>query len=200
MDIRNILSFAPVYSTFINLITEEPWQPDFLAETVRVKAGDRLLDVGCGPADILMYLEDIDYVGIDLNPRYIESARTRFLDKGKFVCAGVNADVVRKEGKFDIVLASALLHHIDDETCRSVLEGARAALKPGGRLISIDPVYIENQRWIAKTLARLDRGKYVRKASEYEALARHSFPKLETKFFNNMLRIPYDHFVMIGQL
>jgi len=32
----------------------------------------RVLDIGCGPGNILKLMPDTEYVGFDLNPHYIE--------------------------------------------------------------------------------------------------------------------------------
>ena len=49
----------------------------------RVAANDvasvrRVLDVGCGPGTNTRYFEHADYLGLDINRGYIESARRRF--------------------------------------------------------------------------------------------------------------------------
>ena len=43
-------------------------------------------------------------------------------------------------GSFDIVIAHGLLHHLDDRQATELFALARAALRPGGRLIIIDMV------------------------------------------------------------
>lgn len=44
-------------------------------EVLQPKAGMKILDVGCGPANVLSYLPAVDYTGIDLNEKHIAYAR-----------------------------------------------------------------------------------------------------------------------------
>ena len=49
---------------------------------VRAKPGDKVIDIGCGSAEVLRYLPDVDYIGIDINPDYIAFARRTYGSKG----------------------------------------------------------------------------------------------------------------------
>ncbi len=48
--------------------------------------GDRILDVGCGPAYYLDRLPEVDYHGFDTNAASIAYARRRFGDRASFRC------------------------------------------------------------------------------------------------------------------
>ena len=61
----------------------------YVRDYVRPVAKDKILDIGCGPADILNYLPDVDYTGFDSNPKYIVAARKRFDNRGNFLCRAV---------------------------------------------------------------------------------------------------------------
>ena len=97
---------------------------------LRLGAGLRTLDLGCGPGAFADLFAGDDYVGVDLNPRYIEHAqRTR---KGTFL-VGDARRIDLPDGRFDQVLIFGLLHHLSDEDARAVLGEARRLLVPGGR-------------------------------------------------------------------
>jgi SAM-dependent methyltransferase len=50
-------------------------------------------------------------------------------------------------GCYDIVMAFGVLHHLDDAEGRELFRGARRALKPGGRFVTLDtPSFRNNQR------------------------------------------------------
>jgi SAM-dependent methyltransferase len=89
------------------------------------KSGGRLLDVGCGPGTNTALFDGWDYHGVDLNPKYIETARSRFPDRRFDVGDATKLGV---DGKFDVVLINSLMHHIDDAGCRSLLSGLAALL------------------------------------------------------------------------
>ena len=59
----------------------------FINKYLRPQAGERILDVGCGPGQLLWLMPEVDYVGYDLNPAYIKAARRRFGDRAEFHCA-----------------------------------------------------------------------------------------------------------------
>ncbi len=58
-------------------------------ENIRAVAGDRILDIGCGPGDILDSPPPVDYYGFDLNDAYIRFARRKYSGRGKFYCRAV---------------------------------------------------------------------------------------------------------------
>ncbi len=64
---------------------DNSFYPMYINEYIRPKKGDKILDFGCGPADILKFLTDVDYVGIDSNERYIQSAKQKYGSKGRFL-------------------------------------------------------------------------------------------------------------------
>jgi 2-polyprenyl-3-methyl-5-hydroxy-6-metoxy-1,4-benzoquinol methylase len=85
---------------------------DFFVE--RVRPGERVLDVGCGKAELahdLVVRADARVVGIDMNEDYLRFARKRFADpKLELVSGDVLAAL--PEGPFDVVVLSNVLEHI----------------------------------------------------------------------------------------
>ena len=96
---------------------------------------------------------------------------------------------------FDIVLALGLLHHLNDAVAVDVMELAAKALKPGGRLVTIDPCFDPLQNPIARLLIRGDRGQNVRDRAGYEALASVFFKSPLVKVRHTSW-IPYTHCIM----
>ena len=45
------------------------------------KPNVKVLDIGCGPAEILSTLPNIQYYGFDINPIYINSAKKKYEHK-----------------------------------------------------------------------------------------------------------------------
>jgi len=169
---------------------------NFSISHVRAYTGSRLLDLGCGTAQILEYLpQGVDYFGYDINAKYIAAAQAKFRDKGKFVCKMLEKSELDGLPPFDIVLACGLLHHLDDGAAKKVIHLAKYALKLGGRFVSIDPVFVAGQNPIARFIVSQDRGQNVRDADGYLALAHHEFPGAIGMVSHRKL-IPYTHWIM----
>ena len=191
-----LLKRASVYTAVQNLIGGPHLRRYIVERYIRPRPDDRILDVGCGPADFVPLMSGVDYLGIDHNSGYIEQARGRYGGRARFLHADVCDDGASIGGAFDIVLAIGLLHHLDDQQTAALLGAARRRLKPGGRMVSIDPALTVPQHWIARLIIRNDRGQHVRPAIEYERLARAEFSKVQTELRTDLLRLPYTHVIM----
>ena len=60
-------------------------------EHIRAEDHQRVLDIGCGPADVLRHLPPVDYAGFDANPEYIATGSKNDGDLGRFCCERVSA-------------------------------------------------------------------------------------------------------------
>lgn len=193
--IRAILSNPTIYRAFQNMMGANRFRSQFVQEFVRPISGGSILDIGCGPADILAYLPDVDYVGFDISDSYIAQANKRFGSRGKFYCKELGCADVESMQKVDIVLALGMLHHLDDETAKGVLLLAFQALKPGGRLLTFDPCIDAKQNLISRFLVGIDRGQNVRTGAGYKSIASAVFesPRVEVRHW---AWIPYTHCLM----
>lgn len=196
LDPRGILSRARAYSLFRALIGRDSTRSRHVREHLRVQPGARVVDLGCGTAEILEDLPAVDYVGYDVNPSYIERARQRFGTRGEFHCRPVDETLPETPGQADLVIAHGILHHLDDAAARGLIRVARTALRPGGRLVTFDGCYADGQSWAARVFVSLDRGRHVRTAAAYEALARTEFAAVKSFVRHGLIRIPYTHLVM----
>jgi SAM-dependent methyltransferase len=197
-----LLERASVYELFQKLLGARRARTRFVEEFLRPREGARLLDIGCGTGSLLDYLpEPIEYVGFDLNPRYIEAARRRYDNRGQFHCARIG-DESAAVGvmPFDFIVAKGLLHHLSDDDAHHLLAMARRLLRPEGVFVSFDNAFHDGQSWLSKTLTSLDRGGQVRSPEAYRALVRAHFPDLETWLLVDMLPIPYSHFIVRASL
>lgn len=194
--IYRIFESAAVYERFQRLLGGDASRRRFVSEILRPPSGGRILDIGCGTGTILDDLPpDVDYVGYDLNPRYIEEARRRFPDRGRFFCARAG-EAPEDLGSFDLVLAMAILHHLDDPEADGLVAISHLHLRPGGCLVTLDPVRHPGQSPIARLLVALDRGRRVRTPEGYRDLVAARFQSVETALLTDLAAIPYSHFVM----
>jgi SAM-dependent methyltransferase len=193
--IRSILSHPAVYSAFQYLMGAKKGWSLFVDHDVRPENGDVILDIGCGPADILEYLPKVDYWGFDISEKYIDKAKAKYGQYGKFYSKMLTIADIEQMPKFDLVMACGVLHHIDDRAAIDLLKLACAALKPGGRMVTIDPCFIPNQNPIARFLISKDRGQNVRDQAGYMRLAHDVFSKVDMSV-KHKTWIPYTHCCM----
>lgn len=194
--IRSILSIPAIYSLFGVLIGGSSWRTTFVKEYVRPKFGVRILDIGCGPGDIVPYLPEVEYVGFDASSEYIKAARMRFGSRATFICEEVSTTTLKKNLSFDIVLAVGILHHLDDAEALQLFYLAQAALKPGGRLVTFDGVFVANQSPCARYIISRDRGQNVRTQEGYLTIASQVFSNIVVSVRHDLLRIPYTHIIL----
>lgn len=194
--IRSVLSIPAIYSLFKLIIGGSSSRTTLVREYVRPKCGDRILDIGCGPGDILPYLPDVKYVGFDTSQEYIKAAQTRYGVRATFICEQVSTTTLKEPSSFDIVLAIGILHHLDDAEALQLFHLAQAALKPGGRLITFDGVFVEKQSPFARYIISRDRGQNVRTKEGYLAIASQVFSNIAVTIRHDLLRIPYTHLIL----
>jgi SAM-dependent methyltransferase len=173
--VRAILSHPLIYSAFQSLMGAHKSRLKFVENYVKPYPGMKVLDVGCGPADILAYLPNVEYWGYDISDAYITKAKIRFGERGQFNCKQLKVEDIAVLPKFDVVLALGLLHHLDDVVADGVMQLGYEALKTGVRLLTIDPCLDPSQNFIARLLVRNDRGQNVRDKNGYQSLSTRVF-------------------------
>ena len=127
----------------------------------------RVLDVGCGPGTNAGHFAHSDYLGIDWNERYIQSAKRRH--KGNFMVADAEKLVVPPGERFDFILANSLLHHIDLSATTRLLAHLSGLLSGDGHVHIVELV-LPPQTSIPRALARSDRGRFPRPSEEWRGI------------------------------
>lgn len=132
----------------------------------------RVLDVGCGPGTNTRHFADAEYLGIDINEEYIEDARRRH--NRNFLVADATTFTVPPGERFDFILVNSFLHHIDTPSTRRVLSHLSTLLTEDGHVHVLDLVLPERP-WLARLLARCDRGRFPRPLEELRAILEETF-------------------------
>lgn len=106
----------------------------------RVPQNGAVVDLLCGTGYLLSSLQkqrpDIKYIGVDLEPEYIEYAKTQFPNI-EFVVA--DAFEWSSNEKFDAVLATGGLHHLPYDKQEPFLKKVSSLVKEGGFALVADP-------------------------------------------------------------
>jgi len=191
-ELLDFLKVPFLYNLFQDCIGGNALRQRFIKNHVRAKAGDKLIDMGCGPAQILPWLPAVEYLGFDFSQTYIASAKRKYPGKGTFVVG--DTKTVWDDPRFrdaDIVTALGILHHLDDEEAAHCLRFAYHVLKKGGRFVSFDACWVPNQGRLSRYIMSKDRGQNVRTEKAYRYLAEHVFQNVTSLVDMKPMRIPY---------
>lgn len=130
-------SFAEAYSalsetSLLNAYYERPAMLSLAGEV----AGRRILDAGCGSGPLFGALRDGGALvtGLDSSAEMVELARQRLGADAALHVADLGDPLPFADGAFDDVLASLVLHYLED--WGPTLAEMRRVLRPGGRLIA----------------------------------------------------------------
>ena len=196
--LRAVLSSPLVYRLFqraAGAVRSRRWLID---EMYRVHDGTRMVDIGCGPGDILDELPPLTYIGLDISPEYIAAARQRYGARGTFV-VGEAPRLLQVPEAFgaDLVACAGVLHHVSDAQMLELLDVSYQLLAAGGRFVAWEPTYLLHQSRVSRWLLGKDRGMAVRTEQRWkELMAQSRFEDVRTSIATHLLRIPYTHIII----
>lgn len=195
---ERLLSRPIVYRTFKRIVLPGDVLGRLSRDHFVAADGTRVLDLGCGFGDFAPYFAGrCDYLGIDHNEGYIETARA--LNAGspaRFITADVSDPIVAEHGPFELIMMSGVLHHLPSQAVRDLVGLVQPLVAPGGRFVAMEPVFDPDQRLSARLAIAADRGRFARDEEGYRALLATRFQSVESTIVTGMLRIPYTHVVL----
>jgi ubiquinone/menaquinone biosynthesis C-methylase UbiE len=112
-----------------------------LVKALTLKPADKVLDLGCGYAGLLIYLSrKVRFTqtleGLDCSPLMIERARkeirSRGLEAQVHVQQGRATQLPYPDSTFDVLLCTYVIKHLSDPLFREMLREVLRVLKPGG--------------------------------------------------------------------
>lgn len=115
-----------------------------LVEQAACRAGDRVLEIGCGTGSLLLAVKraqpGAEVVGLDPDPAALAIARRKAERAGVPVRtdAGYADELPYPDASFDRVLSSFMFHHLPRAAKEASLREARRVLGPGGRFHMVD--------------------------------------------------------------
>ena len=111
-----------------------------LIEQANIKAGYRVLDLGCGTATLSTLLKKVhpeaEVIGLDGDEKALSIAQRKIADAGLDIKLkkGMSFDLDFPNHSFDVVVSSLLFHHLTTEKKLQTFAEIKQALKPDGNL------------------------------------------------------------------
>jgi ubiquinone/menaquinone biosynthesis C-methylase UbiE len=128
----------------------------------------KVLDFGCGTGSNSFIFDPEYYLGVDVDTGRIDLARKlypeyrfEYLENGKIPVV---------DQSYDSIVVLATIHHISDEDFTSYLDEFKRILKPGGVIISIEPVLDIKTPLNNWFMNFFDDGRYIRFEKQYREL------------------------------
>jgi cyclopropane-fatty-acyl-phospholipid synthase len=113
---------------------------DIVCRKLRLRPGERLLDVGCGWGSLVIHAAErwgVQAVGITLSPRQAEVARRTVLERGlQSKVTILLADYRQNLGNdFDAIASIGMVEHVGTRRIDDFAAALFRSLRPGGRLL-----------------------------------------------------------------
>lgn len=138
LDKNMVYSCAYFTSTDDTLDAAQEQKLDYLCRKLRLKAGERLLDIGCGWGGLLIHAAKhygVEAVGITLSEQQADLARQRIIEEGLQdrvrveLCDYRNMDETQP---FDKLVSVGMFEHVGKKMLSEYFAKATRLLKPGG--------------------------------------------------------------------
>ncbi len=121
----------------------------------------RILDLGTGDGRLLALLQatrpSMRGVGVDFSQVMLAAARARFADDKRIELVRHDlVDPLPELGRFDVVVSSLAIHHLEHERKRSLYGEVFELLQPGGLFANFEHVASATHRLHLKFFAAID--------------------------------------------
>lgn len=152
LDKRMVYSCAYFERPDFDLDEAQEAKLDLVCRKLRLRPGERFLDVGCGWGALVMHAAKhygVQAVGITLSDQQVELARDRIAAAGLKGQCHVEIRDYREAprlGPFDKVASVGMVEHVGVEKLPGYFAAVRAALKPGGLFLNHGIVSLDAAR------------------------------------------------------
>jgi ubiquinone/menaquinone biosynthesis C-methylase UbiE len=130
---------------YTKLASRAGWQhPDRVVESLEIRPGSRVADIGAGDGYFIPYLADAvgpegTVYAVEVDPEKVEALETRVREEGRrnvVVVSGEFADPLLPDAGVDLVFLVNTYHHIEDRP--AYFSRLKADLREPGRVAIID--------------------------------------------------------------
>lgn len=113
---------------------------ELICRKLRLRAGERLLDIGCGWGGLIIYAAKhygVKALGISLAERQVEEARARVRAEGLEDQVSVEEmDYRDLQGEFDKIASIGMAEHVGSKHLSAYFRASWQRLKPGGLMLN----------------------------------------------------------------
>ena len=137
-------ALTPYYDSFARLIAREQTFKGRLIERLGLRAGTRVLDVGCGTGTLAIMMatahRGIEVTAIDGDDEMVERARAKAAAAGVSIACdkAMATELPFRDGSFDRVTSTLMAHHLPTSDKQQMFAEIRRVLAPSGELHLVD--------------------------------------------------------------
>ena len=125
----NLINNPFVYRLIQKLMSGTSFRKKIVQKNIKNKKF-KILDIGCGPAEILDYIPECEYYGYDIDKRAINFARKKYSNNNHhFFCKKFNESELFRLPKFDFIILFGILHHLDNKEAKTILNLCKKKMK-----------------------------------------------------------------------
>ena len=118
---HNLINSPIIYKTIQKLMRGTQFRKSIIEKNIK-QDNVNILDIGCGPAEIIEYIPNANYYGYDIDKRSIRYAKRKFLKKNyHFYNRSFDQHELKKLPKFDFIILFGIMHHLDNIQVNSIL-------------------------------------------------------------------------------
>jgi SAM-dependent methyltransferase len=188
MSLRERLSQVRPLVRFVQFAVTGEWVPRrhrLLAREVQRGSHEFVLDLGCGSAPLLRFVQPRRYVGVDEDLPALAAARAAFArPEWQFLASDLARQSLEQWRGADVVLLSSVSHHLDDAAIHELLARVFAEVAPGRVLLQdAEPIGP-----LGPVVRFLDKGEHLRRHAELRGLIEERYQVRELWTYDNPLR------------
>lgn len=137
-------ALTPFYDSFARLVARETTFKRRLVERLGLRAGQRVLDIGCGTGTLAILIArarpDVAVTALDPDDEMLARARKKAEAAGVAVdfTNGSATELPFPDGTFDRVTSTLMAHHLPTTAKEQMFAEVRRVLKPAGELHLVD--------------------------------------------------------------